>query len=366
MNILQKEWSSWMRDNREKTTHGIENPISGNWIALTIPEALPERIGFMTFLTNVVFLHDDKAEAVSLEEAHETLNAQFIAGLYENAALGIINRSSTSAPPSRQRSPPKHLRPENARRQTSHTQPTSASTTSRPDFQRQRSNSTVITPMHRLLSPLVKRLLAEDQDLGIQVLKAWRAYYNSVDTKSAADLANLDAYLPYRIMDFGSGPWLVMIRYAMGLHLSEEELESAELLSRAALLSAALTNDYWSWPKEIKGLEARGMRLMNGVSFAMGLGLSEEEAREHIKHLAVLAEKEYLSLRAEWAMKHPDASEDARKYVVAVGLFAAGNSLWSSTSPRYNQHREMYKRDREREDSVMTNGEDDENSDTFV
>lgn len=293
-----------MRDNREKTTHGIENPISGNWIALTIPEALPERIGFMTFLTNVVFLHDDKAEAASLEEAHETLNAQFIAGLYENATLGFINnRNSTSAPPSRQQTPPKSTRPEATRRQTSQADPTPATPGRRPGFHRQRSNSTVITPMHRLLSPLVKRLLAASPDLGLDVLKAWRAYYNTVDTKSASDLAGLDEYLPYRIMDFGSGPWLVMIRYAMDLHLTEEELASVDALSRAALLSAALTNDYWSWPKEVVGLEVKGMRLMNGVSFAMGLGLAEEEARKHVRELAVLAEGEYLCLRAEWMRK---------------------------------------------------------------
>lgn len=64
--------------------------------------------------------------------------------------------------------------------------------------------------------------------------------------------------------------------------------------------------------------------------------------------------------------RHPDAGEDVHKYVVAVGLFAAGNSLWSSTSPRYNQHREMYKGGLARNDSEVTEDDDDESSDLFV
>lgn len=213
---------------------------------------------------------------LNLKQAHESLNAEFIASLYETP--GIV------APA---RSPSTHQ-----------------SAVARPTARHARRFSMTMSPMQRLLTPFVKRLLATDYDLGIEVLGAWRHYYNQVDTKEAEDLSSLEEYIPYRIIDFGSGPWLVMIRFAMGLDVPGEELMSIKAIEDAGLKSAALTNDYWSWPKEIAGKDASNSRLMNSVSFAIArYNLSEQQAREHIKGLAIQAEKEFIALRASWLFR---------------------------------------------------------------
>ena len=320
LQLLLKDWAVCMRDGREKTTSGIENPISGNWIALVVPDCLPERLGLLTYITNIVFLHDDAAEATSAEEAHESLNSEFIAGLAEKLSRrnSLIEDAVDSSAPAVQLP------------------------SGRPVMGRSRNFSTIVSPMQRLLEPWVKKLLACDRDLGLEVLEAWRKYYNEVDTKEAEDLDGLAEYIPYRIMDFGSGPWLVMVRFGMGLHLTEQELESVERIVEAALKSAALTNDYWSWPKEKAGLDATKSRLMNGVSFAIkDHGFREAQARDHIKSLAIDAEQEYLRLTEKYVIANTDAKTDVHKYLLAVGFFAAGKSLWSSTCPRYNKHRNL-------------------------
>lgn len=49
---------------------GHRESDSENWIALVMPDARPERIGLMTYVTNVVFLHDGKVYTVDFIDSN--------------------------------------------------------------------------------------------------------------------------------------------------------------------------------------------------------------------------------------------------------------------------------------------------------
>lgn len=130
-----------------------------------------------------------------------------------------------------------------------------------------------------------------------------------------------------------------MIRYSMELDLSLAELQSVKDFQRAVWVSVTLSNDYWSWPKEVASANNCKHGIMNAVSILMrSQGLNETHARHAVKRLSIESEKNVSKLFVNFISKSsPKLSQPLKTFLQAHLWIIAGNSLWSSTCPRYNK-----------------------------
>lgn len=53
------DWAREMGDGREKKTYFSFSPV-GNWSSLIYPEAIPERLGVLAYLSDLGLIHDGK------------------------------------------------------------------------------------------------------------------------------------------------------------------------------------------------------------------------------------------------------------------------------------------------------------------
>ncbi len=56
-------------------------------------------------------------------------------------------------------------------------------------------------PMHKILAPWLKRVIAIDAELGLELLKAVRWQYKAQDTKMIQDFDTVEKYAKYRCVD---------------------------------------------------------------------------------------------------------------------------------------------------------------------
>lgn len=54
-----RDWAREIGDGREKKTHFSFSPV-GNWSSLIYPEAIPERLGVLAYLSDLGLIHDGK------------------------------------------------------------------------------------------------------------------------------------------------------------------------------------------------------------------------------------------------------------------------------------------------------------------
>lgn len=54
---LVRDWGILMQDGREKISH-CSLCYKGNWCSFIFPESIPERLGLLTYLTDIGLIHD--------------------------------------------------------------------------------------------------------------------------------------------------------------------------------------------------------------------------------------------------------------------------------------------------------------------
>ena len=200
---------------------------------------------------------------------------------------------------------------------------------------------TYSTIFEDLIKPVLCDLLSIDRVMGLEVLRAWRDHYHNSSTTSRAveSSVGLHDYNHNSALVFSGNLWMATLRYALGIHLRDTELEAIEPAITAAMQSVALTRDYWAWPRDSCST-SNVNRMNNAVAISMvERQCSEAQAMAVVKNAAIAAESKFLRCKRELL----DAMEEDHSEVVmlldAVEHFAAGNSLWCSSRPLYHGRR---------------------------
>ena len=124
----------------------------------------------------------------------------------------------------------------------------------------------------KFLSQVMLEMIRTDRKMAMEQFTLYQDFLSNVDRKKIEDFATLEEYLPYRYMNAGAtyvhqstvscylrsdaelphSVYWPQIRYCMNLQLSESEMLSMEPLEFLAGTIGALTNDYYSWPRECR------------------------------------------------------------------------------------------------------------------
>ncbi|KAF9002154.1 isoprenoid synthase domain-containing protein [Cyathus striatus] len=155
---------------------------------------------------------------------------------------------------------------------------------------------------------------------------------------SEEDFQTLEEYLPYRIPNAGYRVCAHFTRWAMDIHLDDTGLEAVHEFEWTLGGVLALTNDYFSWRKEKWQTTDR---IRNAVPLLMRqYSLKEKQAKLLLKGIIVEEEERAKALRMK--LESRELSNNMKRYIEGLELYAGGNSYWSATCPRYNSPQEEF------------------------
>jgi ophiobolin F synthase len=128
-----------------------------------------------------------------------------------------------------------------------------------------------------------------------------------------------------------------MVEYGMAFRVSEHDRELVKDIFESIEKGLMLTNDYWSWDREYRDWKEKGNRLVNAIDVIRRIhALSIHEAKEAVKTLIGTKEQEYVTQKTEFYEKHPDISQNLRRWIEAAGCFLSGNHYWATGCPRHH------------------------------
>ena len=122
----------------------------------------------------------------------------------------------------------------------------------------------------------------------------------------------------------------------MALTIPESEIDMMKKLTRPAFAAIALTNDLYSWKKELADSRRDAMpHVVNAIWVLMReLSISEAEAMDICRQKI----KEYIHKFQgilESIENNDEVSQDLKKYMEALQYSHSGNLVWSVYCPRY-------------------------------
>ncbi|KAL4914351.1 putative geranylgeranyl diphosphate synthase [Aspergillus aurantiobrunneus] len=258
---------------------GLGNPFNG--MSIAIPEALPERLGIVSYANELAFLHDENQG----DEHNDDLKAAFD----QVISTGTIKHSGSGK--------------------------------------------------RALQAYVAKRMLSIDKERALTTLKAWSKFLDKAGRQEDHRFKSEAEYLKYRVHDVGMLFWYGLLTFAQAISIPEDELDVCHQLASTAYIHMALVNDLVSWQKEFQSAKALGKDYVtNYVFVAMEEhGLTEEQAEERCRSEIRKAGADYLQI-FEDAKARNDLSHDTMRYLECVLYSMSGNVAWSFVCPRYYTH----------------------------
>ncbi|KAI9040292.1 bifunctional terpene synthase/polyprenyl synthetase family protein [Aspergillus affinis] len=260
---------------------GLGHPWSG--MSIAIPEALPERLGIVSYANELAFLHDDVTDIAKYGDEH---NNDLKAAFDQVISTGTINHAGSGK--------------------------------------------------RALQAYVAKRMLSIDKDRAITSLKAWSTFLDKAGRQEDYRFNSEDEYLKYRVHDVGMLFWYGLLTFAQAITIPENELEICHQLATTAYLHMALVNDLVSWDKERQSAVALGKDYVTNFIFVAmeEHGISEDQAQERCRQEIKKATINYLRVFQEIKARD-DLSSDTKRYLESVLYSMSGNVVWSFYSPRY-------------------------------
>jgi aristolochene synthase len=130
-----------------------------------------------------------------------------------------------------------------------------------------------------------------------------------------------------------------LMRFSMGLHLTEEELVSVIPLERNCAKQISIVNDIYSWEKE---LIASRTGHPEGSFLCTAVQVVADESKVDIEG----SKRVLWSYAREWELQHEElaaeriaspqgCSQAVKDYIKGLEYQMSGNELWSKTTLRY-------------------------------
>ncbi|RAR00829.1 geranylgeranyl diphosphate synthase [Stemphylium lycopersici] len=198
-------------------------------------------------------------------------------------------------------------------------------------------------------SHIMLRMLAIDRPSALASIKAGAQFVQStINPQDPAAFGSLDEYLDFRVVDFGQMFWQALITFGMGLCIPENEQSLCIDLCRPAWVAAALSNDLYSWDRELRRAQDLGQsQVMNGLWVLVHKNcLSIEKAKAVCRATIKDSVVRFLQVIQETKIR-TDVSNDLKVYVEALQYFVSGNLAWSLTCPKYDSQRDFNQQQRE-------------------
>ncbi|KAL5340870.1 isoprenoid synthase domain-containing protein [Aspergillus crustosus] len=263
----------------------------GNLGAFAYPEAPPERLAILTYLTDLGMLHDDGYEAMEMTAAVE-----------EHRDFGRLFDPSK----------PAQLRP-----------------------------STRASKLKKLVSQVLLEAIKIDRDMGMYMFDMYNKGWLAVAGKDAVTpFKSLEDYQAYRRDDFGLSAFWAMTEFGLNIRLSDEDKKLVQPVMEPIDRAIVWTNDYWSFDRESREARVNGSRINNVVEVVRQTrNMSADEAKAEVRCLLIGLEQEYVKRKNVFLVQHAFAAPYLKNWVEVVGAIVAGTHYWAGSAPRHHASR---------------------------
>ncbi|KAK5092603.1 hypothetical protein LTR24_005065 [Lithohypha guttulata] len=192
-------------------------------------------------------------------------------------------------------------------------------------------------PVEYLMYDIWASMREHDKELADEVLEPAFVFMRAQVDKQRLKPMDLHTYFKYREQDVGKAFLSAIMRFSMGLRLSESEHDLARPVEENASKSISVINDICSYEKEVR-VAAQGHE--------GGALCSSVPIMQSIADVDVDGAKRILwSMCREWEVRHVQLVQEIREKNKSAALAAymegleyqmAGNEVWSLETPRYN------------------------------
>ncbi|KAJ5167656.1 geranylgeranyl diphosphate synthase [Penicillium canariense] len=257
-----------------------------NFMAITVPECLPERLGVLGYANELAFLHDDVTDVADYGDIH---NDDLKAAFEEAASTGRIEGSTSGK--------------------------------------------------RAIQAHIANEMMKIHKQHAITTLEAWAKFAElGSGRQHTTHFRTEKEYIEYRMIDIGTMFWYGMVTFGMGISIPEEELEMCHELANIAYLNLGLTNDLYSWQKEYETAVAMGRDYVANIIGVLmeERKVSEEEAKEICREKIKVTIVDFRKIVADTKVRD-DVSVDTKRYLEGLLYSLSGNLVWSIDCPRYHR-----------------------------
>ncbi|KAI0116203.1 terpenoid synthase [Hypoxylon sp. NC0597] len=261
-----------------------------SFMAVSLPECLPDRFEIVSYANEFAFLHDDATDILSQQEA-DIKNDQVLDAFREGAQNGKIDSLKSGK--------------------------------------------------RQLQAKILNAMISIDRPRALAAMRSWATFLEQgAGRQHHHRFQTLEEYLPYRSKDVGHMFWHALVTFGCAITIPEEEMGICAELVQPAVIAASLTNDLFSYEKEYEAAQASGLPdIVNALWVLMGehnISLEEAKARCRVRIKEEVAK--YVRIVKE-TVSRSDLSSDAKRYIELMQYSVSGNVVWSLQCPRY--HKDM-------------------------
>ncbi|KAF2708718.1 terpenoid synthase [Pleomassaria siparia CBS 279.74] len=297
----QEDWSNLVE--RLEGYKGGLGPMH-SFMAVSLPECLPERFEIVCYANEFAFLHDDMTDVVD-KQASDAANNDMLDAFHHN--------------------------------------------------QETKTSDCIRSGKRQMQAKILNTMMQLDKDRTMTAMKAWASFLEQGSGRQHdTAFRTLEEYLPYRCKDVGHMFWHALVTFGCALTIPENEFELCEELVLPAVIAASLTNDLFSYEKELEAAQKSGrLDVVNGLWYLMlEHKLTLEEAKVRCRNRIKVEVAKYVQTVQEVRYR-VDLSDDTKRYIELMQYSISGNVVWSQQCPRYNKQATYNQRQRLR----MTHGD---------
>ncbi|KAH6844759.1 putative geranylgeranyl diphosphate synthase [Chaetomium sp. MPI-CAGE-AT-0009] len=256
-----------------------------NFMAITVPECLPERLGVLGYANELAFLHDGSDSWQLQGDAH---NDDLKVAFEQGALTGNIEKAASG-----KRAIQAHIARE-------------------------------MLKIHKEQASVTMKAWAKFAELG-------SGRHHDTHFKTEAE------YIKYRMIDIGTMFWYGMVTFGMAISIPEDEVDLAHELANVAYLNLGLTNDLYSYQKEYETAMAMGQDYVVNIIWVLmeEHNISEDEAKEMCRDKIKQTIVDFRQIVKETNAR-TDVSVDTKRYIEGLLYSLSGNLVWSIDCPRYH------------------------------
>ncbi|GIK07714.1 hypothetical protein Aspvir_003381 [Aspergillus viridinutans] len=196
-------------------------------------------------------------------------------------------------------------------------------------------------PVERILVDLWRQMRSIDSSATEDLLLATCSLWSAQGSDARREFKDLGSYIDYRICDGGSVIVSPLTRFAMGLRLTNDDIEAVKEITMNMARQIPLLNDICSWEKELKKAresKADGAQLCSAVKIiADTLKIDAAAAQRLLWHMCRELEARHVQLAGEILAVYPHLSS----YCRAIGYPMSGQEVWALQSERFNYARSL-------------------------
>ncbi|KAG8162573.1 hypothetical protein KVR01_008338 [Diaporthe batatas] len=278
-----------------------------SFMAVSLPECLPERLEIVSYANEFAFLHDDVTDILSQQEVNINLEIKGIESALTTDQGDIQNDEVLDA-----------FR-EGAR-----------------SGQIDASNS----GKRQMQAKILNTMISIDRPRALAAMHAWAAFVEQgAGRQHHQQFETLEDYLPYRTRDVGHMFWHALVTFGCAITIPEEEMELCTELVLPAVIAASLTNDLFSYDKEYEAAQAAGLtEVVNALWVLMREhSISLKEAKSMCRMRIRQEVAKYARIIRDTQSRN-DISSDLKRYIELMQYSVSGNVVWSLQCPRYHSN----------------------------